>query len=154
MNLARLDMMARDLMLHHGLTQQGWTIGWNERRATMGLCRGYKHIIEFSRPITLLNTEDQMLDTVLHEIAHALAGPQAGHSRIWKLCAQSIGARPERCGGSEAEIVPGKYQAICPKCGKDFHCYRRRRAGKNSRCPCYRSLPWDASQHLIFKAVA
>lgn len=35
-------------------------------------------------------------DTVLHEIAHAIAGGQHHHDNYWKACCQKIGAKPSR----------------------------------------------------------
>jgi predicted SprT family Zn-dependent metalloprotease len=151
MNLAKLEMMANDCLRHHGLAAQGWVIGWHDRKTNIGTCHSAHQAIKLSRPLALLNNEDVMLDTVLHEIAHAIAGGAAGHSRRWKLCAQSIGARPERCGGTEVVTVRGNYEAICPGCGETRTMYRRPKGTK--RCTCFRGTPWDASQHLIFKAV-
>ena len=36
-------------------------------------------------------------NTVLHELAHALAGPKAGHGPEWKAQAQALGCDAERC---------------------------------------------------------
>ena len=35
-----------------------------------------------------------MTDTILHEIAHAIAGANAGHGPVWKAVAKRIGAAP------------------------------------------------------------
>ena len=35
-----------------------------------------------------------MTDTILHEIAHAIAGVEAGHGPAWKAVAQRLGATP------------------------------------------------------------
>ena len=156
MNLAKLEMMAKDCLFHHGLAQQGWTVVWNNRKRSMGRCNYRTKAIELSRPVAILNNEDEMLDTVLHEIAHALAGYEASHNRTWKICAMSIGARPQHCGGSKVIHVPGKFQAVCPACGKTFNRHRKPKPNRKtvSRCPCYGNRPWDSSQHLIFKAVS
>lgn len=40
---------------------------------------------------------DQVTDTILHEIAHALAGPAARHGPAWKSIARRLGATPKSC---------------------------------------------------------
>jgi hypothetical protein len=44
------------------------------------------------------NGAEEIVDTILHEIAHALVGPRHGHDTVWKAKCTDIGARPERCG--------------------------------------------------------
>lgn len=39
-------------------------------------------------------------DTILHEIAHALVGPNHCHDLVWKAKCLEIGATPRRCGAS------------------------------------------------------
>ena len=39
-------------------------------------------------------SDESIQDTVLHEIAHALAAPEAGHGPLWKTVARRIGAAP------------------------------------------------------------
>jgi predicted SprT family Zn-dependent metalloprotease len=153
MNLAKLEIMAKDCLIHHGLAQQGWIVAWNNRKRSMGRCVYRTKSIELSRPVAALNNEDEMLDTVLHEIAHALAGYEANHNRTWKICAMSVGARPQHCGGSKVIHVPGKFQAVCPACSKTFNRHRKPNPLRMSRCPCFGNRPWNPSQYLIYKAV-
>jgi predicted SprT family Zn-dependent metalloprotease len=40
---------------------------------------------------------EDVKNTVLHEIAHALAGPKAKHGWMWKQKCLLVGAKPERC---------------------------------------------------------
>lgn len=96
----------------------GWTFKWSSARREYGCCYGYQKIIRISKPLTLLNPWEQTQDTVLHEIAHALAGPRHGHDKKWKQICVEIGARPERCYGSEVKQPVAKYYAICKKCGR------------------------------------
>ena len=84
--------MARLLMDEHGLT--GWTLTFGEARKRLGACRFRHHVIWISRTHALEGSEEQLLDTVLHEIAHAIAGHEAGHGLLWKATARRIGATP------------------------------------------------------------
>ena len=82
--------MARRLMAEHGLT--GWTLAFGEARKRLGDCHFRHHMIRISRTHALEGSEEQIRDTVLHEIAHAIAGHEAGHGPLWKATARRIGA--------------------------------------------------------------
>ena len=56
----------------HGLT--GWTLAFGEARTRLGACHFRHHVIRISRTHALEGSEEQIRDTVLHEIAHAIAG--------------------------------------------------------------------------------
>ncbi len=93
----------------------GWTCGWNQRKRHFGLCRFREKRIELSAPMTAGESDSsRVLDTIRHEIAHALAGHAAGHGPEWRFWATKVGATPERCGefGDEAIKPMGAYQ-VC-----------------------------------------
>jgi predicted SprT family Zn-dependent metalloprotease len=83
-----------------------------------------------------LNSADEVRDTVLHELAHALAGKAAGHGPHWKAICLKIGARPLRCGANV--VMPaGRWKAICPGCGRLHTRYRRPKHTTGYHCrPC------------------
>ena len=85
--------MARRLMDEHGLTD--WTLAFGEARRRLGDCHFRHHVIRISRTHALAGSEEQIRDTVLHEIAHAIAGHEAGHGPLWKATARRIGATPK-----------------------------------------------------------
>ena len=84
--------MARRLMDEHGLT--GWTLAFIEAKRRLGDCHFQHRVIRISRTLALEGSEEQIRDTVLHEIAHAIAGHEAGHGPLWKATARRIGATP------------------------------------------------------------
>ena len=84
--------MARRLMDEHGLT--GWTLSFGEAKRSLGHCDYRHHVIRISRTHALEGSEEQIRDTVLHEIAPAIAGHEAGHGPLWKATARQIGATP------------------------------------------------------------
>lgn len=77
---------------------------------------------------------DQIKDTVLHEVAHALTrevhGRGHGHDSYWKFIAQRIGCCGERTASTG--IKPYKYIYECPKCHHKF--YRLRKLNGNYYC--------------------
>src|SRR5947209_15800968 len=88
--------LAHELIARHGLF--GWGFAFNHRKRAMGLCRFAARTIEVSVYLVERNDLDEVRDTLLHEIAHALVGPGHGHDAVWQAKCREIGARPQRCG--------------------------------------------------------
>ncbi|HIZ97691.1 MAG TPA: SprT-like domain-containing protein [Candidatus Janibacter merdipullorum] len=112
MDIGDAREMARGLMDEHGL--EDWTLLLDRAKRRAGVCRYTDRAIGLSRHLTLIHTPDQVRDTVLHEIAHAHAGPRAAHGPRWQAAATAIGARPERCLPAEAGHIPGSWVGTCP----------------------------------------
>ena len=90
--LREVAVQARGLMDHHGLA--AWALHFNVARGKLGECRSRQKLILLSRSHAVDGPPEQVTDTILHEIAHALAGPAAGHGPAWKAIARRIGATP------------------------------------------------------------
>lgn len=109
-------------MAQHGL--QGWVFRFNRCKQAMGMCVYRCRAIELSiHFVERDNPVEEIRDTILHEIAHALVGPGHGHDKVWKQKCVEIGARPLRCG--EANMPPGRWQAHCSGCARKFHRHRK-----------------------------
>lgn len=62
---------------------------------------------------------DQAMETLLHETAHALAGPRTGHGPVWKEKCRLVGAKPERCyrRSEMGDAAPKRpYEIVCGCC--------------------------------------
>jgi predicted SprT family Zn-dependent metalloprotease len=124
MDTTRAASMTRSLMNQHGLGH--WIFQWNQRKRSNGTCWHHTSTIELSKPSTAARSEDGVLNTIMHEIAHALVGPGHGHDAVWQRKAIELG-----CDGRTCSIVPdneralGAYFCTCPDCGKQFQFYRR-----------------------------
>ena len=107
MKLTETILLARELMERHKLN--GWKLKFDESRSHLGLCKYSEKTIYLSILYTEINDNKVIRNTILHEIAHALAGSRNGHNRIWRTIAKSIGCTGERCtsgahnGGRYAE---------------------------------------------------
>lgn len=112
----------------------GWTVEVSGRAVrTLGLCVHRRKLIRLSGAYIELNAADEVLDTVRHEIAHALVGPGHGHGPVWKRMAVAVGAKPVRCARGVV-LPPGRWSATCPSCNTVFHKYRRPRPGRVRWC--------------------
>ena len=76
----------------HGLSRR-WKFALGNSRQEYGSCDFSSRTIEVSRVFLKTATRKESIDTILHEIAHALAGTHL-HNKKWKSIAERIGARP------------------------------------------------------------
>lgn len=119
------------------LKEIGWRFTYDSAKRRFGLCNWSKKIISLSQPLCEMNLEngDQIKDTILHEIAHALDAVVFGrssHGARWNRIATSIGCSGDRCYSSEAVVKPkSKYTLICPECGYEVSAHKMPKRSKS-----------------------
>jgi predicted SprT family Zn-dependent metalloprotease len=144
MDLEQLGAFAARELTKHGL--HGWTFGLAKTRRRLGVCKYKSKRIEIAEYYARNSPAESVLDTLLHEVAHAIAGPAAKHGPGWKAVAARLGATPRACETSgQAVVEPGDWKATCPACNKTFLRYRRPMAAGVYRCRC------DARSPLTFE---
>jgi predicted SprT family Zn-dependent metalloprotease len=75
-----------------------WRIEVSARlTASAGMCYHKPKIIRIAEWLVLRAPEREIVDTVRHEVAHALLGENVGHGEPWRLMARQVGAVPSRC---------------------------------------------------------
>ncbi|WP_428101371.1 SprT-like domain-containing protein [Candidatus Rariloculus sp.] len=99
--LKEVAARARELMDQHGLNE--WTLRFSAARKKLGECRARQKLILLSRAHAVNGAPGAVTDTILHEIAHALAGSAAGHGPAWKATARRLGAIPKSCAPESDE---------------------------------------------------
>lgn len=118
MKLQKIDPLAaehqcRELFTQHGLDE--WQLKFSKGTKQMGLCSYRAKTITMS----LWQPGGCFLDTLLHEIAHALT-PGHGHNTTWKLMCIQLGAVPNAClRTSSVDSMPDelrRYRVFCTKC--------------------------------------
>ena len=100
---------ARALMDEHGL--HDWTFRFSAAESRLGECRERERLIRLSRRHAVNGDPRAVRDTILHEIAHALAGAKARHGPGWKAVARRIGATPKARAEESAEARAGRQAA-------------------------------------------
>jgi len=108
---AKVRELAIGLMDRHGLT--GWRLVFDNAKTRAGVCRSDRREIGLSRHLMGLYSAEQVTETVLHEIAHAVAGPRHGHDRVWRAVAKRIGCSGRRCMPADAPRVDGPWEGVC-----------------------------------------
>lgn len=111
---------AKTLLDWHGLTD--WSVAYDTKKRVLGSCEYATKTIWLSVYTVDSLPNEEIEDTILHEIAHALT-PGAKHGLEWALAAEAIGARPEACyeGGP---IAKPKYKLVCSQCAREYFRYR------------------------------
>lgn len=132
MTLYAVTMMAGRLMIEHKIP--AWTLRFDRSKRRFGRCNHGRKEISLSRFLVQLNDESKVRDVILHEIAHALAGPGYGHRQEWKLICRRIGAEPIRCYGSDVLTPDPKWVGTCPKCPYKYYRFRLSRNMYNRSC--------------------
>ena len=112
MDLNQARELATGLMARHRLA--GWRLVFDGAKTRAGVCRSDRKEIGLSRTLIALYSPEQVTETVLHEIAHALVGPRHGHDRVWRAAAQRIGCSGKRCMPPDAPSVEGAWVGVCP----------------------------------------
>ncbi len=68
-----------------------WSFDFDHARRRAGLCNYTERRISVSRHLSARFEDDEIHQILLHEVAHAIAGPEAGHGRTWKRVAEELG---------------------------------------------------------------
>lgn len=140
---------ACELIRSYGLD---YSFGYNRRKRCFGLCYYNTPVrrgrIELS--VYILNHDEaEILETLLHEIAHAITWREyghTGHGPAWKAVCRRIGCKPKRC--AEKQLTDKyKYTAVCPTCS---HKYARHRKSNERTYYCNRP-GCGRSSRLIFR---
>ena len=115
-----------------------YSFEWMKSVRTFGNCNGAKKVIKLSIPLTKYETNNErIINTILHEIAHALDYNERGysaHDSTWRRIAMNIGCTAERCssgsGVDKSKFM--KWLVKCPSC--DYKHYRARKTRRVSAC--------------------
>lgn len=134
--------LGRRLLREHGL--DGWQLTFDRAKTRAGACHFGRRTITLSRALTLLHSEAEVRETLLHEIAHALVGPGHGHDAVWRAQARRIGSTGARCIDPGAPRVKGDWQGTCPA----GHVINRHR-GPKAPVSCASCAPVFRPEHLL-----
>lgn len=128
---------------------------WTRATTTFGSCDRWNKIIELSKPLTRLNEEEHVKDTILHEIAHALT--KGGHNKgFYRMC-RILGAKPERCYDSKEVVTPPRniYLYECINCHREVerHGKVKKRRACSECCNKYNFGRFSEEYELFFQGV-
>ena len=120
-NLARSEMDKNGLL--------DWKLDLDHAKVRAGACFFREKKISFSRDFIKNSNKSEIYDTILHEIAHALAGPKHGHDIVWKNMAKKLGCSAKRC--HTLEFSDYKWIRYC-----ENNCWEQKTHRRNSNLIC------------------
>lgn len=126
MHLRKQDFvraLAERKMAQH-LDLENWKFEFDSGKRRAGLCNYDEQKIQLSKYLVEIHTVDESLQVALHEIAHAMAGHEAGHTKAWLRIAKSIGYRAEKFTGKEIAEKTAPWVGVCPR-GHLHYRYRK-----------------------------
>ena len=118
-DLQALRRVAEDMIAAH--LDASWTFAYDSAKRRAGACDYTRKRITVSRYLSARYDDETNRQTLLHEIAHALAGARAAHGTAWKRTARAIGYT----GGVTHHV------GTCPA---GHVAYRHRRATRATSC--------------------
>lgn len=111
----------------------GWRFGWDRARKRAGATDHGTGRITISAPIFSLSTATwaDLAQTLAHEIAHGITGPQHHHDRVWRHTITALGGSPAR---THSIATPaGTWTGSCPN-GHTHTRHRRPKTGVQQSC--------------------
>lgn len=130
--LARVRTWAQALIRMH--LSPDWSFAFDRAKRRAGQCNYTDRRITVSRYLAEKFEDDEIHQVLLHEVAHALAGPRAGHGPEWKRIARELGYVGGRThdGDIAHELAP--WVGSCPGGHTHFRFRRPTRATSCARC--------------------
>ena len=124
--LVKYETIANEMLAKHSLTD--WEFVWNNKTSnkTWGICKYTPKEIHLNKKYALIESEENVIDTIIHEVAHALTKGD-GHGEIWKAKCRELGCRDEKFKNLEKENINklSKYKGVCPTCGHIIYSGRK-----------------------------
>lgn len=134
-DLRIVQLVAQELMKQWNVPPE-WSFDFDRGLRRFGHCKYKEKQITLSRHLCSLNEMPDIIDTILHEISHILAGSKAGHGPLWKAKALIVGCKPIRCFDDEIETPVSRFIAECPNCHKQLSVHRRRKKRVSACSKC------------------
>jgi predicted SprT family Zn-dependent metalloprotease len=128
--LVKIVRLAEGLLTHHRL--DNWRFEFDHAARRAGSCQYRRRRITLSLQFTRHAPEEEIRDTLLHEIAHALVGNRHNHDAVWQAKAREIGASGTRC--HDRRFTPPRYIVQCRNGCWTATAERRRRHVICSKC--------------------
>lgn len=117
MNKHNAAVFCHDLLESEGLLSQGWSFTIMNSVKKLGECVYRDKQIRVSRKLINEGSDDEVIETIRHEVAHALAGPGVKHGKQWKDIALRLGIKNP--GPTKAvSYTCHKYEVVCSICDK------------------------------------
>lgn len=121
-DLERVRRWADALIALH--LEPEWSFAFDHAKTRAGSCRYVERRITVSRHLAARFDDDEIHQVLLHEVAHAVAGPDAGHGERWRRVAADLGYVGGRTHDGPTATEFATWVGRCPA-GHVHHRFRR-----------------------------
>jgi len=128
-DLQDVRRMAQQLIALH--LDDSWSFAFDHAKRRAGLCNYGEKRISVSRYLSARYDDETNRQTLLHEVAHALAGAAAGHGPLWRRTARGIGYTGGTTHHGEPANDLAPWVGVCPA---GHTAYRHRRITRATSC--------------------
>ncbi|MDN3310413.1 SprT-like domain-containing protein [Microbacterium oryzae] len=128
-DLQQVTQWAEALIAQH--LDEEWTFAYDHAKRRAGQCDYSRKRISMSRYLTARYDDETNRQTLLHEVAHALAGRRAAHGATWLRTARELGYTGGRTHDGETAVELAPWIGTCPS---GHVVYRHRRPSRPSSC--------------------
>ena len=111
-----------------------WSFAFDNAKTRAGLTNYTKRTITVSRYLASKWDDDDIHQTLLHEVAHAMVGPKAGHGPEWRRVARDIGYIGGRTHRGEIASETAKWIGVCPRGHEHFRFRKPTRIASCMHC--------------------
>lgn len=141
--LERVQVWADALIRLH-LTGDSWSFRFDHAKTRFGQCDHRNKTITISRYLASSAADDDVHQVLLHEVAHAIAGPRAGHGPRWREVARDLGYDGGRTHNAPAATEHARWRGVCPA-GHEIIRFRK----PSRQTSCAHCAPRFSPDHLI-----
>jgi predicted SprT family Zn-dependent metalloprotease len=127
--LHRVRQWAEALIAVH--LDDSWSFAFDNAKRRAGLCDYTRRRISVSRYLAARFDDDDNHQTLLHEVAHAMAGAEAGHGARWRAIARDLGYVGGTTHRGETAVELAPWVGTCPA---GHVAYRHRRPTRAASC--------------------
>lgn len=143
-SLAETEALANELIKHHKANSglgKNWRFGFDLAPSRAGACKYDERRIDLSVSFCLRASRAVLIDTILHEVAHAIVGKAHNHDAVWTAKALEIGCTGERT--HTVRHTSARWTGEC-SCGQRWFRQRlSRKVANGARCPkCQAEIRW------------
>lgn len=132
-DLAKVRVWAEALIRMH-LDPEQWSFGFDHAKLRAGLCNYTEHKITVSRYLSEKFEDDEIHQVLLHEVAHAVAGNDAGHGPVWQRTAAELGYVGGRTHDGEIAHEFAPWVGTCPAGHTHFRFRKPTRIDSCAKC--------------------
>lgn len=134
-----------------------WLFDWQNKKRALGTCSYSRKEIRLSKWYVELNDKESVVDTILHELAHALSFVRygragIGHGRLWKKVCREVGAIPKACSTESLTKPQNHYKYVDTCCCGITYKKHRIRNNRTYSCPkCRQNLFVEKKDIVIYR---